>query len=104
MQAKKKISKKDWDYIGIYNHAAKWIRPFCTYRLIFESDRKYIREQLISLPLYVLLFVPVHVLQLFCCLWSGGLKEFEFETPYLGSDHLTRGEPAFERAEKIWNK
>ena len=25
---KKRISRKEWEYIGKYNPAAKWVRPF----------------------------------------------------------------------------
>lgn len=31
---KKKITQKDWTYIGKYNRAAKWCRPICSYYLI----------------------------------------------------------------------
>ena len=28
---------------------------------------------------YLLLFIPVHILKFFYCLWDGGLKSFEIE-------------------------
>ena len=47
---KKNITRKDWEYIGKYNPAAKWLRPLCSYTLeeieeilgdiIFEDRRE----------------------------------------------------------------
>lgn len=30
---KKRITQKDWNYIGTHNAGAKWVRPFCVYTL-----------------------------------------------------------------------
>jgi hypothetical protein len=100
---KKKISSKDWTYIGRYNYAAKWLRPLCSYSLIKENDNMFRREQKVGWHLYLILFIPVHVLQALWCLWDGGLKEFEINKRYLGSDVLVSGSECFMRAEEIWN-
>jgi hypothetical protein len=101
---KKRISNKDWEYIGKYNYAAKWLRPLCRYTLIKEPDGRFKREQCIGWFVYLLLFIPVHILQAFWCLWDGGLKEFEINKRYLGSDVLVSGSECFTRAEEIWNR
>jgi hypothetical protein len=36
-------------------------------------------------------------------MWDGGLKEFEINERYLGSDWLVAGSEAYTIAEKIWN-
>ena len=100
---KKKITYKEWDDIGKYNYAAKWLRPICCYRLIKEGDGQFKREQYISWPVYCILFIPCHILQALMCIWDGGLKEFEINERYLGSDWLTAGSECFKRAEKVWN-
>ena len=46
---KKKITYQDWEFIGKYNYAAKWLRPFCSYSLVKEGER-FKREQRITLP------------------------------------------------------
>lgn len=100
---KKKITLKDWTYIGKYNHAAKWLRPLCQYTLIKESATTFKREQRISWPVYIILFIPVHIIQALWCIWDGGLREFEISERYLGGDWLPKGDLAYARAEEIWN-
>lgn len=100
---KKKITYKEWDDIGKYNYAAKWLRPLCSYTLVKEHDGRFKREQRIGWFVYLLIFIPVHILQAFVCMWDGGLKEFEFAPRYLGGDWFTQGSECFNRAEKIWN-
>ena len=76
---KKRITLKDWNYIGTYNCSAKWIRPLCVYTL--EEVQSGIIEQEIKIGWigYLLVFIPAHIFKLFWCLWDGGLKEFEIE-------------------------
>jgi hypothetical protein len=98
-----KISYKEWTDIGKCNYAAKWLRLLCSYSLIKEPDGRFKREQVVSWPLYLILFIPVHILQVLICLWDGGLKEFEINERYLGCDWLIQGSDCYSRAEKIWN-
>ena len=99
---KKRLSLKEWTYIGRYNHAAKWCRPLCSYCLIKENDKTFKRVQTISLITYILIFIPVHLLQALVCLWDGGLKEFIIFERKLGYDILSKGSEAFSRAEAVW--
>ena len=101
---KKRISQKEWEYIGKYNYAAKWLRPICSYSLIKEGER-FKREQRIPLWLYLIIFIPGHLLQALYCVWDGGLKEFEIAERYLGGDYLGWvGDPTWEKAKEIWEK
>ena len=100
---KKKISSKDWTYIGKFNYAAKWCRPFCSHTLIKQDDQTFIRDQKLGIFMYVLLFIPVHLIQFFECLWDGGLREFVILKRELGQDYIYKQYTAFERAEQIWN-
>ena len=100
---KKRISRKEWTEIGRYNYAAKWLRPLCSYTLIKESDKIFRREQHICWLVYLIIFIPVHILMVFFYMWDSGLKEFCFEKRYLGSDTLVYGSEPYKRAEKIWN-
>ena len=99
---KKKINLKKWTYIGRYNHAAKWCRPLCSYYLIKEDDKTFRRVQKVNILIYVLIFIPLHVLQALVCLCDGGLKEFIIFNPFLGEDILTSGTESFSRAQSIW--
>lgn len=103
---KKRISRKEWEYIGKYNPASKWIRPFCSYSLV-EIEYGFRRECKVGLPLYILLFIPVHLLQALCCMWDGGLKEFTLESRYIGYDEIAEhgiNSGIFPKAKEIWEK
>lgn len=104
MKNKKKISLKEWTYIGKLNHAAKWCRPLCSYTLIKQDEKTFIREQKINLFAYLLIFIPIHLLQAFVCMWDGGLREFIILKRGLGKDFLNKGTASFERAEQVWTK
>ena len=85
---KKEISLKDWDYIGTKNVSAKWLRPFCVYTLE-EVQKGTIKQEInIGWFTYLLMFIPVHILKLFWCLWDGGLKEFEIESRLITYHYL----------------
>lgn len=101
---KKKINLKEWTYIGRYNYAAKWCRRLCSYYLIKEGDKTFKRVQNINIFNYILIFIPVHLIQALVCLWNGGLKEFIVFSRALGEDILVEGSESFSRAEVIWNE
>lgn len=102
----KKISMNDWTYIGKYNPAAKWLRPFCSYSLT-KTDNGFLRSCKLSWLVYLLLFLPVHLFKLFVCMWDGGLKNFELEPRILDSESITENGLNFTRypmAKEIWEK
>ena len=99
---RKKISLKDWTYIGKFNHAAKWCRPFCTYTLILKDNQTFEREQYVNLLAYIIMFIPLHILQAFVLMWDGGLKEFEIFKRNLGKDVLSKGSSAYDKARDIF--
>lgn len=105
---KKRITQKDWTYIGKYNPARKWLRPLCSYSLEQLEDGGFRRVIKIGLIPYLLMFIPLHLLQALYCVWDGGLKEFEFEGRYLGHDdikeHTGSNKGAFPKAKEIWEK
>ena len=104
---KKRISQKDWEYIGKYNPARKRLRPLCSYSL-GEIEDGFRRECKISWPVYLIIFIPVHLLQALLCMWDGGLKEFEIEGRHIGQDvyHENYGwnELDYPKAKEIWDK
>lgn len=100
---KKKISLKQWTFIGKYNHAAKWCRKLCSYYLIKEDDKTFRRIQKVNIFNYILIFIPIHLLQVFVCMWDGGLKEFTIFSRELGYDILQKGSESFIRADAVWN-
>jgi hypothetical protein len=75
----------------------------CSYQLVKEDDKTFKRVQEISWPIYLLIFIPVHLLQAFVCMWDGGLKEFIIFSRNIGYDILSKGSESFQRAEEVWN-
>lgn len=104
---KKRISQAEWEYIGKYNPARKWLRPLCSYSIV-EIEDGFRRECKISWPLYLVIFIPIHLLQALYCMWNGGLKEFEIEGRHIGHDdiqeHRGNNKGAFPKAKEIWEK
>ena len=105
---KKRSTLKEWEYLGKYNYAAKWARPFCSYSIEKIDDNEYHRNCDIGWLPYLLLFIPCHLLQIVCLLWDGGLKEFKIEPRHLGHDYFREdwgcNQPAFPKAKEIWEK
>ena len=99
-----KINLKDWTYISKYNHAAKWLRHFCEYKLIKESNGNFRREQRINFIFYLIICIPVHILQTLYCMWDCGLKEFEWLGRFLGDDVLVRESEPWKRAKEIYER
>lgn len=107
MKNEKRITLKEWEYIGKYNPAKSWIRPFCTYTLIKTDEHRFRREVKVNLFIYLLLVIPLHFLKALYCLWDGGLKEFEIENRDLGFDRIEEnGEnySIYPEAKEIWEK
>lgn len=100
----KRISKKQYDSIGKYNPVAKWLRPLCSYRLYPTAGGNYERTCHLSIPAYLVLFIPVHLLEVLVLIWDGGLREFRFESRFLGSDIIIYGTEAWKKANEIWEK
>ena len=99
---KKRISLKEWTYIGKYNHAKKAFQPWCSYFLTKIDEDTFVRSQYLCLPLYALLTIPLHILQAFCLMWDGGLREFEFVGRFMGRDTFHRGNPPWEKVVEVW--
>lgn len=103
---KKRITLKDWTHIGIYNPAAKWLRPIASYTLE-EIDGGFRRECKVPMWLYLIIFIPLHLLQALWCMWDGGLREFTIEGRHIGYDNIREhGENsgAYLKAKEIWEK
>ena len=72
-----------------------------------DGNPDYRRDCKISWPMYLLLFLPVHLLQLLVCLWDGGLKEFEIAGRHLGHDYITaHGDNSgrYQMAKEVWER
>ena len=74
-----KISHKEYAQIMNYKHPHHFKKIICNfYSEPLPLNRVRVRA-VVKLPIYLLIFIPVHIAQFFMCLWDGGLREFTFE-------------------------
>lgn len=50
---------------------------------------------------YILIFIPIHLIQLILCLWDGGLKTFEINERVIIQDYLSWGSVSWKTANNI---
>lgn len=98
-----RISLKEWLYIGQYHPVRESCRWMCVHKLEKDGDG-YRRKVAISLPFYLLFFIPIHLINLFIVLWDGGLKEFEIQPRNINSDYIYPGCSSWEKANEIFQK
>jgi hypothetical protein len=76
--------------IGEYNVVNKHFRKFCNYYL--ENDRSvkggFCRKVCVKWWFYILIFIPLHLLNAVICVWDGGLKEFEIQKRHVQHDYI----------------
>ena len=70
-----KISYKDFAYLMNYEMRHPFIKYCCNCYAI-ERDASVILTAKVKWLFYILLFIPVHILIFFYCLWDGGIKDF----------------------------
>ena len=101
---KMKITLKEWTELGKYNMYRKWLQPLCNYTLIERDNGDYERRQQIKWWFYLLIFIPMHIVDLCFCIWDGGLKTFEIQKNRINSDILSKKTISWERANKIYER
>jgi hypothetical protein len=101
---KMKITLKQWTEIGKFNRYRKWLQPLCNYRLIKKENGDYERRQQIKWWFYLLILLPMHIVDLCVCLWDGGLKTFEIQKNPVNSDKIGKGTKSWERANDIYER
>ena len=94
-----KITLKEWTEIGKYNMYRKWLQPLCNYTLIERDNGDYERRQQIKWWFYLLILLPMHIVDLCVC-----LKTFEIQKNRINSDILSKKTISWERANKIYER
>lgn len=99
----KKITYKDFRHICNYKEAHP-IQAMLTYT-IPEYTESYCKVYgKMPLWLYILAFIPVHVVYAIMLLWNGGLKEFEICPRLVIAYYFTNGEKSYDRAKEIYER
>lgn len=70
-----KISYKDFAYLMNYELRHPFIK-YCGDCYVMEQDASVILTAKVKWFFYILLFIPIHIIIFFYCLWDGGIKNF----------------------------
>ena len=81
-----------------------FIQKLMNYELVFAGHGACTVKTYIPLWLYILAFIPMHLVVALICVWDGGLKEFEIQPRYLTRWSFFAGDAPYERAKKIYEK
>ena len=97
-----KITYNDYRYILDLKKKPIFIQRLLRYDLLVMGGTASVKAS-IPLWLYILLFIPAHLITLLMCLWDGGLKEFEFAPHTYSTWRFHKGDVPYERAKEIYN-
>ena len=102
----RKINIKYSDLARICNYKkAHWrIRATCCFQLSKLDGNVYYIEALVKLPLFILLFIPASIIDMFAYMWDSGLKNFQFPSRWADSSHIYPGCDAHNYCEVLWNE
>lgn len=96
-----KLTREQRMEFGKYTHGAKWAKRFMNYYLREADGGGFYLTEEVKMWFYILVFIPIHLLQILHCLWDGGLKTFEIADRKVGNDYLAWGSKSWEMARKI---
>lgn len=97
---KKRITNKEYKAIG-RNIVADWAMPMCNFTLEETEGGNYeVITEMKMIP-YLLLFIPVHFVQMLQCIWDGGLITFKISSRRFGRVHFSWGSECWKKAEEI---
>lgn len=104
-----KIKYEDAAYIRRYKKAHWGEKYFCYWILKNRNDNYGHMNLYIKWWVYVLLFIPMVILNAMMCMWDGGLKEFSIEPRCAIRNNIvgltTDGsETEFGRFKEVWDK
>lgn len=99
-----KISYNDAAYILNYKKNHFFKKYFCNWKLDKKTDTAYNIKCSMKWWMYVLIFIPGHLVDLFIALYNGGLKEFETEGRESSINIYSYQYFTFNRANEVWYK
>lgn len=73
----KKIKYEDAAFLRSYKKphwVEKWL---CNWFIDLKNPNAGIMKLCMKRWIYVILFIPMHLITFGCCLWDGGIKDFE---------------------------
>lgn len=97
----KRITLNDWVYI---ENTAPIVKS-CEYALEKSSDGSYYYLICnVKWLTFIVMFIPVCVINFFLCCWNGGLIEYELPYRFITRNTVYPNTAEWERAKEIWEK
>lgn len=95
------ISYNDYRYIMGLKKKPTFIQKLLKYELLVTDGYAEIK---VSMPiwLYLLVFIPVHIIVALSCVWDGGLKSFEFVSIDITTWTFQSDSLAYEKAKEVY--
>lgn len=98
-----RITYNNYRYILNLKKKPIFIQKLLRYDLLVMDGTASVKCS-IPLWLYVVLFIPAHLITVVMLLWDGGLKEFELAPRTCSTWHFHKGDTPYERAKEIYKK
>ena len=97
------IKYSDWAKICNYKKVHRRMWATCCFQLSKLDSDIYHVEALIRLPLFILLFIPASIIDMFAYMWDRGLKNFQFPFRWIDSYHIYPDCDAYDYCEVLWD-
>ena len=98
-----KISYKEYKEIMALKKEY-FIQKLMEYELVFAGNGFCTIKTYIPMWLYIIAFIPMHIVLAVFCMWDGGLKEFELQSRYITRWSFMSDDEPYKRAKKIYEK
>ena len=85
----KKISYDEAAFIRRYKKKHRFEMYFCNWYIEKKNPNCGYMKLYMKKWVYMLLFIPIHVLTFLYCLWDGGIKEMSFHPRMMTYDNIT---------------
>lgn len=83
-------------------YSPNFSNPLINFYLKEAGGGGYCLTEEVKLWVYILAFIPIHLVQLIICIWDGGLKTFEISGRIVvQDDYLAWGSISWKAANKI---
>ena len=97
------IKYSDWARICNYKKVHRRMRATCCFQLSKLDNGVYHVKALISLPVFILFFIPASIIDAFAYMWDRGLKNFQFQSRWVDGSHIYPGCDAYDYCEVLWD-
>ena len=106
----KKISYNDVAYICHFKENHFFRKHFCNNYIWMNNPNTGKMKCVIKIWFYILIFIPIHIIDFICLLWDDGIKHFKIMSRNVRTDTITGltsdndDTTTFGRFKQVYNK